>query len=214
MKYIRKVTVLKLLIILSIGANADTIKFQVPACITDDLLKEFDGYIYDNDIYGMDQLINSGYCIVLREGDQVSRIKYGFVRSEIRVNGVKYHLASEALSDQPRSQQYEKSKTSHTKTSSPAKSVQKKTKLEVPPVPAGSFVVQTTSTPNKDAALNIQTHLIALGYKPRLRTIESSNGIIYRVFTEYFQNKEQAIAAKKRIDESLKLNSLVLPYKP
>lgn len=216
----------KIAVILALGAadplhtNADTIKFQVPACTTEDLLKEFSGYIYDNDTQGMLQLINNGYCIVLKEGDQVSRIKYGFMRSAIRINGIKYYLASEALSDEPTPRKIEQYKSQPQKTPPQTREgkpqskprPQQQPKPETLP-PAGSFTVQTPSVASESEALNIQAQLTTLGYKPRIRAIQTSNKTTYRVFTEFFQEKEQAIAAKKRIDETLKLNSLVLPVK-
>lgn len=217
---LNKAICLMLLVATSIGAKADTIKFQVPACITEELLKEFDGYINDGDTEGMLQLIKNGYCIVLREGDQVSRIKYGFIRSTIRTNGIKYYLASEALSDEPTPRKIEQYKSQpqkpppQTREDKPQSKPrpQQQTKPETPP-PAGSFTVQTPSVTSESEALNIQAQLTTLGYKPQIRAIQTSDKTTYRVFTEFFQEKEQAIAAKKRIDETLKLNSLVLPYK-
>lgn len=99
MKLSKSIFVLILAILSSLGAYAETIKFQVPACINEDLLDEFSGYIYENDTQGMMQLIKNEYCIILYEGDNVSLINYGFTKSTIRVNGVKYYLPSDALSE-------------------------------------------------------------------------------------------------------------------
>ncbi|MGM8228719.1 hypothetical protein ACSV5M_19220 [Cellvibrio sp. ARAG 10.3] len=75
------------------------IKFQTPACKTDDLLGEFGRYIIDGDGYGMNQLVSNGDCIVLRAGDAISVIKRGFINATIRYEGYKLFVPVESVSD-------------------------------------------------------------------------------------------------------------------
>lgn len=92
-----KIIATGILSLYSISSIADTVKFQTPACTTDDSLDEFTRYIIDGDENGMMQLIQAGECTVLQEGDIVSVASRGFSTTTIRYQGVKLLVPSEAI---------------------------------------------------------------------------------------------------------------------
>lgn len=78
-------------------AASGVITKTVPACVTEDLFDEMVGYAVSGDRNGAIQLMASGQCTVLREGELVSVISPGFLHATIRYQGVKFITSSEAL---------------------------------------------------------------------------------------------------------------------
>lgn len=193
-------------------ANADTIKFKAPACQTDDLLSEFTRYIIKNDLEGMTQLLHYGDCVIVVAGDNVSLIKWGISKSEIRIDGIKYYVASEAVEQNTNSNSFPTQKTEKQRSAqTPQPKVEIKSKK--PNLEAEIFIVQVISTESKESAEQTTKLLYELGYQPRNRMLTVNEKTIYRIFTQGFKEKEDAIRAKKQIDQSFKVNSLVLPLK-
>jgi DedD protein len=90
----------------------------------------------------------------------------------------------------------------------------------VPVIPLNSqglpdtWVVQVASLSGQDAANKLRDQLQAEGHKAYVRSVPGANATIYRVFIGPKQDKAQAIAIKTQLDKRLKVNSLVLPFKP
>lgn len=79
--------------------------------------------------------------------------------------------------------------------------------------PAGNYIVQVASTTSLAGANLIANRLKELAYTPKVRTITTNNFTTYRIFTEPFNDKDDAMEAKNQIDKIMKINSLVLPIK-
>lgn len=79
---------------------------------------------------------------------------------------------------------------------------------------ADAWVVQVASLSGQDAANKLRDQLQAAGHKAYVRSVPSANATIYRVFIGPKQDKAQAVAIKSQLDKRLKVNSLVLPFKP
>lgn len=90
----------------------------------------------------------------------------------------------------------------------------------VPELPLNSqglpdtWVIQVASLSAQDSANKLRDQLQAEGHKAYVRAVPGSNATIYRVFIGPKQDKAQAIAIKTQLDKRLKVNSLVLPFKP
>lgn len=191
-------------------ASADTIKFQIPACISEEALDEFTRYIIDQDTQGMMQLMANGDCIVLMRGDNVSVIKRGFNTSTIRVLGTNYYTASESLAPGSNNQTLAPPQIKHQAPKQQSSTTANKTDLPDPNLDIIKFRIQAISTESKEIADEVASTLRELGYQVKIKEVVFSPKIIYRVYTEVFQDKEKAIETKKRIDQSLNTNSLVL----
>lgn len=81
----------------SLLANAETVQFFTPACVSEDELSEFTRYMINNDKSGVTQLVEAGLCTGLSEGDTVSVIDRGFTYVKIRYKGVVLYTATEAV---------------------------------------------------------------------------------------------------------------------
>ena len=79
------------------GAWAETVKRDMPACLSEELLDELTTYSAKRDKESFVQLLNSGKCIGLRAGTRVSVIDPGFMGATIRYKGVKLYTPSEAI---------------------------------------------------------------------------------------------------------------------
>jgi DedD protein len=94
------------------------------------------------------------------------------------------------------------------------------TSAAVPVIPLNSqglpdtWVIQVASLSGQDAANKLRDQLQAEGHKAYVRAVPGSNTTSYRVFIGPKQDKAQAIAIKTQLDKRLKVNSLVLPFKP
>ncbi len=91
---------------------------------------------------------------------------------------------------------------------------------EVPELPLGSdgipeaWVVQVASLSNKEAASKLRDELQADGHKAYVRTVATANGSLTRVFIGPKLDKAEALKVKADIDKRLKVNALVLRFKP
>lgn len=77
-----------------------------------------------------------------------------------------------------------------------------------------AWVVQVASLSAQAAANKLRDQLQAEGHKAYVRSVPGANATIYRVFIGPKQDKAQALAIKSQLDKQLKVNSLVLPFKP
>jgi DedD protein len=77
-----------------------------------------------------------------------------------------------------------------------------------------TWVIQVASLSGQDAANKLRDQLQAEGHKAYVRVVPGANATIYRVFIGPKQDKAQAMAIKAQLDKRLKVNSLVLPFKP
>ncbi len=94
------------------------------------------------------------------------------------------------------------------------------TDASVPVIPLNAqglpdtWVIQVASLSAQAAANKLRDQLQAEGHKAYVRTVPSANTAIYRVFIGPKQDKSEALAIKSQLDKRLKVNSLVLPFKP
>lgn len=77
-----------------------------------------------------------------------------------------------------------------------------------------TWVIQVASLSAQDSANKLRDQLQADGHKAYVRSVATANATIYRVFIGPKQDKAQALAIKSQLDKQLKVNSLVLPFKP
>ena len=81
----------------ALSANAEQVKKNMPACVSEEYLDELITYSGKGDNEGMKQLYMAGKCTSLKAGDPVSVISPGFMTATIRYNGVKMFTPSEAV---------------------------------------------------------------------------------------------------------------------
>lgn len=104
--------------------------------------------------------------------------------------------------------------------SSQASSSKQRADTEVPILPLNAqglpegWVIQVASLGAQNAANKLRDQLQSEGYRAYVRTVPVGTGTIHRVFIGPKQNKAEAIAIKAQLDKQLKVNSLVLPFKP
>jgi len=77
-----------------------------------------------------------------------------------------------------------------------------------------TWVIQVASLSVQAAANKLRDQLQADGHKAYVRAVPSASATTYRVFIGPKQDKAEAIAIKTELDKRLKVNSLVLPFKP
>ena len=77
-----------------------------------------------------------------------------------------------------------------------------------------TWVIQVASLSAQASANKLRDQLQADGHKAYVRSVATANATIYRVFIGPKQDKAQALAIKSQLDKQLKVNSLVLPFKP
>ena len=105
-------------------------------------------------------------------------------------------------------------------SSAPSTSSKAATSAAVPEIPLNAkglpdaWVIQVASLSGQDAANKLRDQLQAEGHKAYVRAVPGANTTIYRVFIGPKQDKAQAMAIKAQLDKRLKVNSLVLPFKP
>lgn len=91
---------------------------------------------------------------------------------------------------------------------------------EVPELPLNkqglpdAWVIQVASLSSQEGANKLRDQLQSEGHKAYVRSVAGANGTIYRVFIGPRQDKAQLQAIKTQLDKRLKVNSLVLPFKP
>ncbi|HSX84393.1 MAG TPA: SPOR domain-containing protein [Cellvibrio sp.] len=91
---------------------------------------------------------------------------------------------------------------------------------EVPELPLGAdgipeaWVVQVASLSNKEAASKLRDELQADGHKAYVRTVTTANGSVTRVFIGPKLDKAEALKVKAEVDKRLKVNAMVLRFKP
>lgn len=84
-------------LVLSAPVVAETVKKGLVACVSEELLDEAITYATKRDNSGLMELLTSGKCTILKEGEQVSVISPGFMTATIRYRGVKLYTPSEAV---------------------------------------------------------------------------------------------------------------------
>jgi DedD protein len=77
-----------------------------------------------------------------------------------------------------------------------------------------TWVIQVASLSVQAAANKLRDQLQADGHKAYVRAVPGASATAYRVFIGPKQDKAEAIAIKTQLDKRLKVNSLVLPFKP
>lgn len=77
-----------------------------------------------------------------------------------------------------------------------------------------TWVIQVASLSVQVAANKLRDQLQADGHKAYVRAVPGASAMTYRVFIGPKQDKAEAIAIKTQLDKRLKVNSLVLPFKP
>lgn len=77
-----------------------------------------------------------------------------------------------------------------------------------------TWVIQVASLSVQAAANKLRDQLQADGHKAYVRSVPGASATTYRVFIGPKQDKAEAIAIKTQLDKRLKVNSLVLPFKP
>lgn len=77
-----------------------------------------------------------------------------------------------------------------------------------------TWVIQVASLSAQAAANKLRDQLQADGHKAYVRAVPGASTTTYRVFIGPKQDKAEAIAIKTELDKRLKVNSLVLPFKP
>ena len=75
-------------------------------------------------------------------------------------------------------------------------------------------MVQVASLSNKEAASKLRDELQAEGHKAYVRTVTTANGSVTRVFIGPKLDKEEALKVKAEVDKRLKVNAMVLRFKP
>ncbi|WP_049721978.1 SPOR domain-containing protein [Gilvimarinus polysaccharolyticus] len=79
---------------------------------------------------------------------------------------------------------------------------------------AGAWVVQVASLRSSESAQTLRKKLQARGYKAYVRSAKTSQGEVSRVFIGPKLDKALALEVKQEVDPVLKVNSMVLPFKP
>lgn len=77
-----------------------------------------------------------------------------------------------------------------------------------------AWVIQVASLSAQEAANKLRDQLQAEGHKAYVRAVPTAKGNIYRVYIGPRQDKAELLAIKSQLDKRLKVNSLVLPFKP
>lgn len=90
----------------------------------------------------------------------------------------------------------------------------------VPDLPLGAdgipaaWVVQVASLGNLQAATKLRDELQTEGHKAYVRTVTTPNGKVTRVFIGPKLDKAEALAIKAKVDQRLKIKSLVRRFEP
>jgi DedD protein len=77
-----------------------------------------------------------------------------------------------------------------------------------------AWVVQVGSFSTKEAAIKLRDELQVEGFKAYVRTIPNGNSSVSRVFIGPKLDKSQAQLIKAQVDKRLKVNSILMRFKP
>lgn len=77
-----------------------------------------------------------------------------------------------------------------------------------------AWVLQVASLSTEAAANKLRDQLTAQGYKAYVRASSSGATQVYRIYVGPNLDKAQVQDTKQKLDKQLKVNSLVLPFKP
>jgi DedD protein len=77
-----------------------------------------------------------------------------------------------------------------------------------------AWVIQVASLSSLESANKLRDQLQVDGHKAYVRSASSANTVIHRVFIGPKQDKAEVLAIKSELDKRLKVNSLILPFKP
>jgi len=77
-----------------------------------------------------------------------------------------------------------------------------------------AWVLQVASLSNQSAAEKLRDQLLSQGYRAFIRPIASGAGTGYRIYLGPNLDKAQLQNIKQSLDKQLKVNSLLLPFKP
>jgi DedD protein len=76
------------------------------------------------------------------------------------------------------------------------------------------WIIQVVSLRAQDSANKLRDELQAEGHRAYVRAVPLNSGTVYRVFIGPKQSESEANTLKSQLDQRLKVNSLVLPFKP
>ncbi len=76
------------------------------------------------------------------------------------------------------------------------------------------WVIQVVSLRAQESANKLRDQLQAEGHRAYVRSVPLDSGTVYRVFIGPKQSETEANTLKAQLDKRLKVNSLVLPFKP
>ena len=79
---------------------------------------------------------------------------------------------------------------------------------------ADAWVVQVASLRSSESAQTLRKRLQERGYKAYVRSAQTSQGEVSRVFIGPKLDKALALEVKQEVDPVFKVNSMVLPFKP
>lgn len=77
-----------------------------------------------------------------------------------------------------------------------------------------AWVVQVASYQTPERAAKLRDQLLSEGYKAYMRTVKTAKGSVTRVFVGPKIDKQRALAIKDELDKALKVNTLVLRFRP
>lgn len=77
-----------------------------------------------------------------------------------------------------------------------------------------AWVLQVASLSSNASAVKLRDQLQSQGYKAYIRSIKIANGEAHRVYIGPKLDKAETLQLKQEVDKKLKVNSLVLPFKP
>lgn len=77
-----------------------------------------------------------------------------------------------------------------------------------------AWVLQVASLSSKESATKLRDQLQSQGYKAYIRSLNVASGEAHRIYIGPKLDKSEAQRLKQEVDKKLKVNSLVLPFKP
>lgn len=77
-----------------------------------------------------------------------------------------------------------------------------------------SWVIQVASLSAKSSALKLRDQLQAEGYRAYIRSVKTASAEVHRIFIGPNLSKADAQKLKSELDKQLKVNSIILPFKP
>ncbi|ACE83146.1 SPOR domain-containing protein [Cellvibrio japonicus] len=77
-----------------------------------------------------------------------------------------------------------------------------------------AWMVQLVSLSSRDAAQKLRDQLQGEGHRAFIRTATTTKGEVHRIFVGPLLDKAEAGRVKQTLDQRLKVNALILPFKP